>query len=298
MPTGEWSADVPMVPQGKYLWVRTTITFNSGAAIVSYCVSRMGIDGSGSVVSVNGVAPDNSGNIQLAAADIPAGDDQTVGGKLEALDTGVSNAATAASAAATAAKTAQETASSAATAAGGKQDKITATGLLKGTGSAVGAAQAGVDYQPPLTAGVDYQAPLTGANGKYVGFSAENVPEAMDLPSASTTAKGITYLVDSYTSTDTDRAVTPKAVNEVYKLLPISTSVELTVDGWSNGVQTVSVAGVTTTDHVIVAPCPDAYPAYISSNVRCTAQGDGTLMFTATTTPTAGMVINVIILKQ
>ena len=40
------------------------------------------------------------------------------------------------------------------------------------------------------------------------------------LPNASTGARGITYLVNSYTRTDTDKAVTPKALNDVYKLIP------------------------------------------------------------------------------
>ena len=302
-PTGEWSATVPTVPQGKYLWTKTVTQFNSGAPITTTVVSRFGVDGAGSVTTVNGVAPDDAGNIQLTGENVEI-DGFTIAEWLAE-----------------------------------KQDRISATGLLKRyeNGSVV-QAEAGVDYQPPLVAGTDYQTPLvagtdyqtpltagtdyqtpltagtdyqtplaagtdyqtplTGTKGKYVGFTADNVPGAVDLPNASTDSKGITYLVDSYTRTDTDKAATPRSVNNVYKLLPISTSVELTVDGWSNGVQTVSVAGVTTTDHVIVAPCPDAYPAYISSNVRCTAQGDGTLMFTATTTPTAGMVINVIILKQ
>lgn len=174
-PTGTWSETVPTVPQGQYLWTRVSTQFNTGDPVISYSVSRFGVDGSGSVVSVNGVGPDNSGNIQLTAADIPAGNDQTVGEKLAALDTGVSDAASAASAAASAAQTAQTTAegaalaaqtaqkaaNSAATAAAGKQAKITATGILKGTGSAVEEAQAGVDYQAPLVAGTDYQTPLT-----------------------------------------------------------------------------------------------------------------------------------------
>ena len=158
VPTGTWSAAVPTVPQGQYLWTRVTTSFNTGEPVTYYSVSRFGVDGAGSVVSVNDVGPDNSGNIQLTAANIPAGDDQTVGGRLTALDTGVSNAASAAQTAkttaegaASAAQTAQEAASAAATAAGGKQPKITATGLLKGTGSAVEAAQAGVDYQLPVT---------------------------------------------------------------------------------------------------------------------------------------------------
>lgn len=43
-----------------------------------------------------------------------------------------------------------------------KQDKITASGILKGNGSGtITAATAGTDYQAPLTAGTDYQTPLT-----------------------------------------------------------------------------------------------------------------------------------------
>ena len=202
-PTGEWSGDVPNVAQGKYLWVRTTVNFNRGEPVVCYGVSRMGVDGSGSVISVNGISPDDKGDVKF-----------------------------------------------------------------------------------------------TGAKGKYLGFTEANTLGAVDLPSASATDKGITSLVDSYTSTDTGKAATPKAVNEVYKRLPVSTSVTLTAEGWSSGTQTVSVADVTADNHVIVAPAPASRDTYINSDVRCTAQGAGTLTFTAASTPTVGITVNVIILKQ
>lgn len=202
-PTGTWSAAVPTVPQGRYLWTRVTTQFNTGEPVIYYSVSRFGVDGAGSVVSVNGIGPDDSGDVKF-----------------------------------------------------------------------------------------------TGAKGKYLGFTKENTLGAVDLPGASTTAEGITRLVDSYTSTDTGKAATPKAVNEVYKLLPVSTSVTLTAAGWSGGTQTVSVAGVKTDNHVIVAPAPASRDAYINSDVRCTAQGAGTLTFTAASTPTVGVTVNVIILKQ
>ena len=203
VPTGEWSGDVPNVAQGKYLWGRTTITFSSGEPVVCYGVSRMGVDGSGSVISVNGISPDDNGDVKF-----------------------------------------------------------------------------------------------TGAKGKYLGFTKENTLGAVDLPGASTTAEGITRLVDSYTSTDTGKAATPKAVNEVYKLLPVSTSVTLTAAGWSGGTQTVSVAGVKTDNHVIIAPAPASRDTYINSDVRCTAQGEAQLTFTAASTPTVDVTVNVIILKQ
>lgn len=47
VPTGAWSSSVPTVPQGSYLWVRTTITFQDSSPILIYTVSRFGTDGTG-----------------------------------------------------------------------------------------------------------------------------------------------------------------------------------------------------------------------------------------------------------
>lgn len=47
VPTGSWSSSVPTVAQGKYLWVRTTITFQNSSPIQIYTVSRFGVDGAG-----------------------------------------------------------------------------------------------------------------------------------------------------------------------------------------------------------------------------------------------------------
>lgn len=76
VPSGSWSTTIPTVPQGKYLWTKVTTTFNTGSPAVSYSVTRMGIDGAGSVSSVNEKSPDESGNVSLSAEDIP-----TSGGK-------------------------------------------------------------------------------------------------------------------------------------------------------------------------------------------------------------------------
>lgn len=69
-PSGTWSETVPSVAQGRYLWTRVTATFNTGEPVVSYSVSRMGMDGLGSVVTVNGNGPDENGNVQLTAVDV------------------------------------------------------------------------------------------------------------------------------------------------------------------------------------------------------------------------------------
>lgn len=63
-------------------------------------------------------------------------------------------------------------------------------------------------------------APTAGQQSKFL----KGDGSWSDLPNASTGARGVTYLVDSYTRTDTDKAVTPKALNNVYKLIPVKVS--------------------------------------------------------------------------
>ena len=72
IPSGTWSASVPVVAQGKYLWTRTTNTFNTGNPVVAYSVSRIGMDGAGSVSSVAGVSPDINGNVSLTPDNVGA----------------------------------------------------------------------------------------------------------------------------------------------------------------------------------------------------------------------------------
>lgn len=72
VPSGTWSSTIPTVAQGKYLWTRVTLAFNTGSPVTSYSVSRMGIDGTGAVSTVCGVAPNSSGNVILSASDVGA----------------------------------------------------------------------------------------------------------------------------------------------------------------------------------------------------------------------------------
>ena len=85
VPSGSWSTTIPTVPQGKYLWTKVTTTFNTGSPTVSYSVARMGIDGAGSVSTVNDKSPDESGNVVLTAADITTSGGVSVEAKLDTL---------------------------------------------------------------------------------------------------------------------------------------------------------------------------------------------------------------------
>lgn len=45
VPTGTWSATIPSVAQGSYLWTKTTTNYTSGNPTVGYSVARMGVNG-------------------------------------------------------------------------------------------------------------------------------------------------------------------------------------------------------------------------------------------------------------
>lgn len=75
----------------------------------------------------------------------------------------------------------------------------------------------------------------------------------------------------------------------------VTATASLTVTGWSGNSQTVSVAGVTATNIVWVAPSPESQEAYGSAGIRATAQGEDTLTFTCTEVPTETIAVNVVI---
>lgn len=72
VPSGTWSNTIPTVAQGKYLWTRVTLAFNTGSAVTSYSVSRMGLDGTGAVSKVCGKGPNSNGNVELEAENVGA----------------------------------------------------------------------------------------------------------------------------------------------------------------------------------------------------------------------------------
>lgn len=78
VPDGSWSTIIPTPVQGAYLWTRIVLEFNTGTPVTFYAVSRYGIDGTGSVVSVNGVSPDGNGNVVITANDIAMSDNRSV----------------------------------------------------------------------------------------------------------------------------------------------------------------------------------------------------------------------------
>lgn len=60
-----WGNTVPTVPQGSYLWTKRRVVYSTADETTEYTVTRNGIDGLGSVSSVNNLSPDAHGNVEL-----------------------------------------------------------------------------------------------------------------------------------------------------------------------------------------------------------------------------------------
>ena len=74
-PTGSWSTSVPSVPEGKFLWTRTTVIYSNNSSTISFSVSYKGTNGTNghdaitlTITSSNGtVFKNNSGSTVLTA---------------------------------------------------------------------------------------------------------------------------------------------------------------------------------------------------------------------------------------
>ena len=77
-----------------------------------------------------------------------------------------------------------------------------------------------------------------------------------------------------------------------------STTVTISVANWNATTScSKSVTGVTASNNVIVSPAPASIEAWQSSGVYCSAQGSGTLTFTCSSTPSASLTVNVLVIS-
>lgn len=146
-PNGSWQDTVPTISQGNYLWTHVTLTFDSGS-VDWFDVSRQGIDGFGSVNTVNGISPDASNNVTVSADDISYGN-STVKAKLDDLSGSTSTT----------------------------QQRITATGILLGNGSGVVTA---------ATKGTHYGALSYTLTVPANGWNSETLSQTMTFASGDT----------------------------------------------------------------------------------------------------------------
>lgn len=80
------------------------------------------------------------------------------------------------------------------------------------------------------------------------------------------------------------------------RLTKVNTTATLVVADWSSNTQTVTVSGVKAGSVVFVSPAPASASDYASAGILCTAQAADSLTFTATTTPSVAIVVNIVCL--
>ena len=73
-------------------------------------------------------------------------------------------------------------------------------------------------------------------------------------------------------------------------------AVTLAKASWASNSQTVNVDGVTAGNNVLVAAAPASRSVWNDAEVYCSGQGEGTLTFACSSTPTADVTANVVIL--
>ena len=72
-------------------------------------------------------------------------------------------------------------------------------------------------------------------------------------------------------------------------------AITLTVAGWSDNSQTVTVSGVTANNTVIISPAPSSYLSYGEFGVYCSAQATNSLTFACDSTPDVALTVNIFI---
>lgn len=75
------------------------------------------------------------------------------------------------------------------------------------------------------------------------------------------------------------------------------TTVTIATSDWSSSVATKSVSGVTSSNNILVVPDPSSYQNAMECGVYCSAQGSGTLTFSALySTPQSSITMNILIM--
>jgi hypothetical protein len=92
-------------------------------------------------------------------------------------------------------------------------------------------------------------------------------------------------------SPDENGAVTFETAN----IEPTIQTVTIAVSDWNNQSCTKSVTGVTSLNTIIVTPDPSSFIAYGNSQIRATAQGDGTITFNCEVVPSESIVVTILI---
>ena len=149
----------------------------------------------------------------------------------------------------------------------------------------------------------EYYTPLESFNP--IAATAENSATAITkIVNGTTTVGKATSATSAESATKATQdgsgnvITTTYATKEELSSLTSGSTVTIAASAWSNKSATVSVNGVTASNNIFVTPSASSYLAYANAQVRCTAQGSGTLTFACETTPTTNISVNVLIFNS
>ena len=138
------------------------------------------------------------------------------------------------------------------------------------------------------------QVVVTGTDGMLSAKSAADMRTLLDVPQSATKQDKIT--ISGIVKGDGSGALSAAQTGVDYAAPAISTTATLTVAGWSDKSQTVTVTGVTTTNNILVMAQKASSADYYTAEVEAIVQATDSLTFACETVPTVALIVDIMIL--
>lgn len=143
---------------------------------------------------------------------------------------------------------------------------------------------------------IGYYAQTSGENAIAIGWgakaTAQNAIQLGRYGSSTTNSDANTFKVANQNGNF--ELLSADGTIPTARLTKVNTTITLTAAGWSNGSQTVSVSGITSTGVVFVSPDPTDQADYTTAGILCTSQATDSLTFTCDTTPSSDISVVVV----
>lgn len=138
------------------------------------------------------------------------------------------------------------------------------------------------------------QVAVTDTGGALITKSAVEMRTLLDVPQSDSKQDKIT--VQGIVKGDGAGGVSAAQSGVDFALPATLYTATLTVAGWSDKSQTVTVTGVTTTNNILVMPQKASSEDYYTAEVEAIAQATDSLTFVCETVPTVALIVDIIIL--
>ena len=138
------------------------------------------------------------------------------------------------------------------------------------------------------------QVAVTDTGGALITKSAAEMRTLLDVPQSDSKQDKIT--VQGSVKGDGAGGVSAAQSGVDFALPATLYTATLTVAGWSDKSQTVTVTGVTTTNNILVMPQKASSEDYYTAEVEAIVQATDSLTFACETVPTVALIVDIIIL--